>query len=489
MTSVLGIKPEDIIPGPPQEIGTPEQQLAELRDWAAKMSNALMDFLNLLDGDSTAGFGAGQADQIIQELNDNGTITIDGDTLNIHGGGIVLNDLFDASGDLESSAYTTAITNTSITINANGTLSGAGGGQANLGSLPGSITWDSGGSVQNDIKVPLHFVDSLPTSGSGLLMTSEALGFYTVGTLIIDNESSGTGTPEPGEIVIQAGSGAEGIYSFETPGGHHSIFNTVGTFNNSGLITGQTSGATITPSTVSTSYAAFQALITNQGNFYFAGDKGNYIAWNGTNIEIRCEGGLVGSSTSYMDITNGIIQIGNSTDYFRTDSQGEILVRTTDAGAAVFEAYSTNSGTSALMVMKKSHHATSNATTVDGETFGGMNFFGVGTGNTVVAGAQFSVGQDGPAGLAYVPTVVTLNVSNEGLIDTQYRWEKNGDFRAPGAVKVGGDTSGTSSFNTLTGVTDTPTSAYNWDGTGTAPNGYIKMYVGTQAVVVPYWNT
>jgi hypothetical protein len=56
-------------------------------------------------------------------------------------------------------------------------------------------------------------------------------------------------------------------------------------------------------------------------------------------------------------------------------------------------------------------------------------------------------------------------------------------------ISMDGDAGGAASTNRITGATDTPTSGYNWDGTGSAPNGYIKGYVGTQAVVIPYWNT
>jgi hypothetical protein len=60
-------------------------------------------------------------------------------------------------------------------------------------------------------------------------------------------------------------------------------------------------------------------------------------------------------------------------------------------------------------------------------------------------------------------------------------------------IKLDGDGSGTASTNTITGVTDTPTTDPGWASSSTvdmnAPDGYIKAYVGTQAVVVPYWNT
>jgi hypothetical protein len=48
---------------------------------------------------------------------------------------------------------------------------------------------------------------------------------------------------------------------------------------------------------------------------------------------------------------------------------------------------------------------------------------------------------------------------------------------------------GEANVRILTRATDTPTSGYNWDGTGNAPDGYFKEYNGTQAVVIPFWNT
>lgn len=82
--------------------------------------------------------------------------------------------------------------------------------------------------------------------------------------------------------------------------------------------------------------------------------------------------------------------------------------------------------------------------------------------------------------------------------DARFVWKKgttdlaaiagDGTFGAV-TLLASGDAGGIASSNAITGVTDTPTSAYNWDGTGTAPDGYIKAYVGTQAVVIPYWNT
>lgn len=63
-----------------------------------------------------------------------------------------------------------------------------------------------------------------------------------------------------------------------------------------------------------------------------------------------------------------------------------------------------------------------------------------------------------------------------------------------GILLASGDTgAGVASMNTITGVTDTPTFNPGWSTSNTvpmtAPDGYIKGYVGTQAVTIPFWNT
>jgi len=60
-------------------------------------------------------------------------------------------------------------------------------------------------------------------------------------------------------------------------------------------------------------------------------------------------------------------------------------------------------------------------------------------------------------------------------------------------VRMDGDGGGVASTNSITGATDTPTTDPGWTTSSSsdmnAPDGYIKAYVGTQAVVIPYWNT
>ena len=60
-------------------------------------------------------------------------------------------------------------------------------------------------------------------------------------------------------------------------------------------------------------------------------------------------------------------------------------------------------------------------------------------------------------------------------------------------IRSDSDIGGQASSNTITGVTDTPTVDPGWTTSSTvdmnAPDGYIKAYSGTQAVVIPFWNT
>jgi hypothetical protein len=320
--SVLGYEPSDLFPGPPDDTGTPLEQLDKLRNWAMNLQASLQDFLVLLNSEATQGFGSGDADSIITELNDNGTITIDGDTINIHGGAIVLDDVIDASGDLDSSAYTAAITNSSITLTASGTLNGAGGGSVTLDSITGTLPWDSGGTDVGKIRVPDHFVDAFPTNGSGLIITAEAMGYFKAGTLV--NSSAQTGTFVAGEKVIQEVTLAEGLFSHNVTGSSHVFLPTSGTFSGTGgsrEIVGQTSGARCTPDTYNATYPTFSALINNAGSFYFAGDGDNYISWDGSTITVRCSDGFIGSSTDYFDITNGTLLVyDGSSSYTRIEA-------------------------------------------------------------------------------------------------------------------------------------------------------------------------
>jgi hypothetical protein len=85
--------------------------------------------------------------------------------------------------------------------------------------------------------------------------------------------------------------------------------------------------------------------------------------------------------------------------------------------------------------------------------------------------------------------------TNDGYFD----WMEDEDYfdfadtvRVP-SLHLDADVAGIASTNTITGATDTPTADPGWASSSTvnmtAPDGYIKAYVGTQAVVIPYWNT
>lgn len=72
------------------------------------------------------------------------------------------------------------------------------------------------------------------------------------------------------------------------------------------------------------------------------------------------------------------------------------------------------------------------------------------------------------------------NTENNGIPTTEF-------------IVEGDRGSGIANTLTLTGDTDTPTTDPGWTTSSTvdmgAPDGYLKVYSGTQAVTVPFWNT
>lgn len=70
--------------------------------------------------------------------------------------------------------------------------------------------------------------------------------------------------------------------------------------------------------------------------------------------------------------------------------------------------------------------------------------------------------------------------------------EETGTF-ACNQIGAHDDTGGVTGVTAFTNATDTPTTDPGWTSSSTvdmnAPDGYIKAYVGAQAVTIPYWNT
>jgi len=91
--------------------------------------------------------------------------------------------------------------------------------------------------------------------------------------------------------------------------------------------------------------------------------------------------------------------------------------------------------------------------------------------------------------------ITLLPSGNVGVNNTNpsEQFDVTGLSRAQTFTADGDPGSGSASTTRYTGVTDTPTTNPGWATSSTvnmnAPDGYMKMYVGTQAVVVPYWNT
>ena len=68
-----------------------------------------------------------------------------------------------------------------------------------------------------------------------------------------------------------------------------------------------------------------------------------------------------------------------------------------------------------------------------------------------------------------------------------------GDVSVNTATIMSDETNLSSSANRFTGSTDTPTTDPGWTTSSSsdmnAPDGYLKVYVGTQPVCIPYFNT
>lgn len=88
------------------------------------------------------------------------------------------------------------------------------------------------------------------------------------------------------------------------------------------------------------------------------------------------------------------------------------------------------------------------------------------------------------AGSIQLKTGGTLRatVQDDGIVDVV------GVLRAGGLRSDADPGAGLAGVATLTHTTDTPTASLTWTGVG-APNGYWKIYIGTQAYVIPIWVT
>ena len=210
--------------------------------------------------------------------------------------------------------------------------------------------------------------------------------------------------------------------------------------------------------------------------------------------------GFIGSANNHFDIDNSELEVGDGTDYVRMDGNG-LVVRdssaTTVLAKLAVEAYSTTNNVSPIMLLRK--NASTGETlvkTTDNEWLGAIVFLGVDDGapSDWALGTYIVCNQVGAAGSANVSSVLSIVIVEESVTTRTYVFDEKGVFEAPVGMRAGDDDgAGKASFNTLTGVTENPTTDPGWTTSSSvnmnAPDGYIKFYVGTQAVSVPYWNT
>ena len=77
---------------------------------------------------------------------------------------------------------------------------------------------------------------------------------------------------------------------------------------------------------------------------------------------------------------------------------------------------------------------------------------------------------------------IRATVQDDGIVDVV------GVLRAGGLRSDADPGAGLAGVATLTHTTDTPTASLVWTSVG-APNAYWKIYIGTQAYVIPVWVT
>ena len=330
--------------------------------------------------------------------------------------------------------------------------------------------WTSG----NLTNIPTRFGNALPGSGTGLIATATELGYYGSGKSI---SCSGTGTPRIGEKVTQTNSGATGII-VGLPVNVIQVDVLSGTFtgNVADTLVTEDTGLTWTPyGAAPTTIIIAKVRIDNAGRFYFAGDGSNYLSWDGVKLHIVVSDDIV-------------IKESNSSDTYAIGMN--------------IHNYSTTDFSAAHITLNKSASNTMGTMTATaaGDILGYLVFNGVNSGSTYGVGAYITVTQSGAAGATYVPAEMTLTATDGTagaptqltLIPTTYtvHLSKYGDAEA---FRVTADWSGQAGSNTFTGEVDTPTSDPGWASSSTvnmtAPGAYIKIYIGTQAYVIPAWVT
>jgi len=201
----------------------------------------------------------------------------------------------------------------------------------------------------------------------------------------------------------------------------------------------------------------------------------------------------------YWDTTNNIwrVWIGNDGKLYLKNTTNVVSLEA-DNGIAMtatgpnypsiwIKAYTgTSTYLPELLLCRSGQTTVGYTATGDGLALGAVEFCGVDTGAAgfKIAGSILCY-QDGAAASGYIPGKVKLQVRSGASAYQTWEFDKAGKLSCPGDLYVNG--------NTFTGSTEAPTVDPGWRTSSsvdmTAPNGYIKAYVGAQAVSIPYWNT
>ena len=195
------------------------------------------------------------------------------------------------------------------------------------------------------------------------------------------------------------------------------------------------------------------------------------------------------------------------------DTGGTGTIRLTANVVEVLAAFSTPFDTSSGVTLELKQAGTSilrsQKTSADaylrlgnGRTVDGLAYLDL-IGDTSGTGTRFlrNTGVNGASEIFHYGTGV-LRISTQGAADIQLRTNatermrilSDGLVKVENSIAVNGDYGGTAGYTTFTDATNAAGGAGGGtvkmnDSTGRNNSGFIKAYVGTQAVYIPYWNT
>jgi hypothetical protein len=180
------------------------------------------------------------------------------------------------------------------------------------------------------------------------------------------------------------------------------------------------------------------------------GDATQNLKWDGTDLYINGQKGLVGTAGNGFNLTNGTAFFSDAT-YGVLISDGTVAFQNaagTTTYSSIFAgtftindgfdltAYNYNSNGATFHNDLEFYHSHSDTTgtrttSTTGEMFCSMDFFGVDTGNNWAAGGYIHVIQNGAAGASHVPTDIEIGTVNSSGTHRTFTFGNDGVLTVP----------------------------------------------------------